>query len=285
VTRIALATCAAFPDLDEDGPELLAALAAEGLEVDVRAWDSDTDWTAYALVVIRTTWDYWTRYDEFLAWTRRVPQLVNSPDVIAWNTDKTYLRRLAAAGIPVVPTTWLQPGDSFAPPDHAFVVKPTVSAGARDTAAYPAGDEAAVAHVQALLAAGRPVMVQPYLDGVEVEGETAVLVFDGQVSHAARKGAILRLGTGVDNAFDGYAITPRDPSPEERELALRVLEEVRSWGDDLLYARVDLLPGPVLIELEVTEPSLFLRHAPGAAQRYAAAVRRRVSTPAATQLS
>jgi hypothetical protein len=282
-TRIALATCSLFPDLDEDGPELLAALAAEGVEAEVRSWDSDTDWTVYDLVVIRTTWDYWTRYEEFLAWTRRVPRLLNTADVVGWNTDKTYLRRLAEAGIPVVPTTWLEPGDRFTPPGHAFVVKPTVSAGARDTAAYRAGDGAAVAHVKGLLDAGRPVMVQPYVHGVDAEGETSVLVFDGEVSHGARKAAILTPGRGVDNAVDSRSyVTPRDPSPEERELALRVVDVVRSWGDELLYARVDLLPGPVLIELEVTEPSLFLRHAPGAAQRFAQAVARRVSTGGAT---
>ncbi len=274
--RIALATCSFLPDLDEDGPELLAALYAEGLTVDVRSWDdAATDWASYALVVIRTTWDYWERYDEFLAWTRRVPRLVNSAAVVAWNTDKTYLRRLADAGIPIVPTTWLEPGDTFTLPDHAFVVKPTVSAGSRDTAAYPAGAIEAVAHVQSLLAAGRPVMVQPYLEAVDTDGETSVLVFDGVVSHGARKAAILETGAGVRNDIDSRAfVTPRDPSNDERALALRVFSVVHGWGDELLYARVDLLPGPVLIELEVTEPSLFLRHAPGSAQRYARAVRR-----------
>lgn len=287
--RIALATCADLPDLDEDGPELLQALADEGLSVDVQVWDdAEVDWSSYDLVVIRTTWDYWSRHDEFLAWTRRVPRLVNSADVVGWNTDKTYLRRLSEAGIPVVPTTWLEPGDSFTPPAEPFVVKPTVSAGARDTAAYPGSAPESVAHVEALLAAGRSVMVQPYVAGVDTHGETAVLVFDGVVSHAARKSAILTAGEGVRNDVDSRAfVSPREPSKEEVALALQVLEVVRSWGEDLLYARVDLLPGPVLIELEVTEPSLFLRHAPGAAQRFARAVRRRAlaSSGAATPLS
>lgn len=275
VTRIALATCAALPDLDEDGPELLAALRAEGLDVEVHPWDSRVDWAAYDLVVIRTTWDYFTRHEEFLAWTRRVPRLVNSAAVVAWNTDKTYLRRLAEAGIPIVPTTWLEPGDAFTPPATPFVVKPTISAGARDTAAYPGGAGEAVAHVQALLDAGRPVMVQPYLEQVDTEGETSVLVFAGEVSHGARKAAILTPGKAVDNTVDSRSfVTPRVPSEDERALSLRVLDVVQSWGDELLYARVDLLPGPVLIELEVTEPSLFLRHAPGSAERYARAVRR-----------
>jgi len=274
--RVALATAAAFPELDEDGPELLAALSAEGLTVDVRVWDDpDVDWSAYDLVVIRTTWDYHDRHEQFLAWARSVPRLANSADVVAWNTDKAYLARLAEAGVPVVPTTYLTALDGWAPPDEPFVVKPTVSAGARNTAAYDGGDPAALAHVAALLQRGKTVMVQPYLTAVDTQGETAVLVFGGEVSHAARKGPVLTVGGGVDNTVVSRQLTsPRTPAPEEVAAAEQVLEVVRGWGDELLYARVDLLPGPVLIELEVTEPSLFLRHAPGSAARFARAVRR-----------
>ncbi len=272
--RIALATCAAWPDLDADGPELRAALAAEGLDVAVHAWDAPgVDWAAFDLVVLRTTWDYWDRVEEFVAWARSVPRLANHSDVVAWNTDKTYLRRLADAGIPVVPTTWLVPGEPFETPVTPYVVKPSVSAGARDTAAYPAGDPAGAAHVAALHARGKTVMVQPYLDAVDTDGETAVLVFDGVVSHAARKSAVLTVGGGEVEA-GSWRMDRRDATAEQVALAERVVREVQGWGHDLLYARVDLLPGPVVIELEVTEPSLFLGLAPGSAQRYAAAVRR-----------
>lgn len=276
MARVALATCSAFPELDEDGPELLAALADEGLSVDVRVWDDPSvDWSPYDLVVIRTTWDYWDRQEEFLAWARSVPQLVNPARVVAWNTDKAYLGRLAEAGIPVVPTTYLTALDGWEPPAEPFVVKPTVSAGARDSAAYPGCDRAAVAHVRSLLARGKTAMVQPYLSAVDAHGETAVLVFDGVVSHGARKGPVLGVGAGVDNTIvSQQLVSPRTPSAEEVALAQRVLSVVRGWGDELLYARVDLLPGPVLIELEVTEPALFLRHAPGSAARFAEAVRR-----------
>jgi hypothetical protein len=281
---VALATCTRWPDLDEDGPELLAALAAEGLEVEVHAWDSAVDWGGFDLVVIRTTWDYWDRHAEFLAWTRSVPRLANSADVVAWNTDKSYLRRFAEAGIPVVPTTRLEPGDAFTPPDHAFVVKPSVSAGARDTEAYEAGSPKAAAHVARLHDAGRTVMVQPYLDAVDTAGETAVLVFGGEVSHGGFKSAVLTVGGG-EAEVGSWTVSGREPSQQESTLALRVVEVAQSWGDELLYARVDLLPGPVLLELEVTEPSLFLTHSPGSAARFAAAVRRHLDASAGAATS
>ena len=274
--RVALATASFLPELDEDGPELLRALEAAGLDATVAVWNDETvSWAAFDLVVVRTTWDYFDQREEFLAWAAAVPRLLNPSRVLEWNTDKSYLRRLADAGIPTVPTTWLEPGDAFTVPDQPFVVKPRISAGARDTAAYPAGSTRAVDHVRSLLDAGRPVMVQPYVREVDSDGETSLLVFDGELSHAARKGAILELGRPVDNTIDSRSfVTPRLPSDHEVALARQVVEVAQSWGDPLLYARVDLLPGPVLIELEVTEPSLFLRHAPGSAQRFAAAVAR-----------
>lgn len=273
--QVALATAAQLPDLDEDGAALLEALDAEGVQAAPVVWDSGADWAAYDLVVVRSTWDYDRRREQFLAWAASVPRLANPADVLAWNTDKTYLQALASAGVPVVETTWLVPGDVFTPPAGPYVVKPTVSAGARDTAAYDGGADA-TAHVQRLLAAGRPVMVQPYLPQVEVLGETSVLCFEGEVSHAASKSALLQVGAGVRNDIDSRAfVTPAEPTRAQVDLAKAALAVV---GQPLLYARVDLVPGPegpLLLELELTEPSLFLRHAEGATARFAAAVRRR----------
>jgi len=275
VLQVALATAAQLPDLDEDGAALLEALDAEGVQAVPVVWDSGADWAAYDLVVVRSTWDYDRRREQFLAWAASVPRLANPADVLAWNTDKTYLQALASAGVPVVETTWLVPGDVFTPPAGPYVVKPTVSAGARDTAAYDGGADA-TAHVQRLLAAGRPVMVQPYLPQVEVLGETSVLCFEGEVSHAASKSALLQVGAGVRNDIDSRAfVTPAEPTRAQVDLAKAALAVV---GQPLLYARVDLVPGPegpLLLELELTEPSLFLRHAEGATARFAAAVRRR----------
>jgi hypothetical protein len=289
--RIALATCSAFPDGDEDFPALVSALAALDAEAVPAVWDGGgVDWGSFDLTVIRSTWDYPLRYAEFLAWTRRVPRLANPAPLVAWNTTKTYLRDLAGAGVPVVPTRWYEPGaggnGQFEPPAAAeYVVKPAVGAGSRDVGRFRAGadDGAAARHLAGLLAAGRTVMVQPYLEGVDTAGESALIYFKGVYSHAIRKGPMLDrpgIATGADDEGSGLVleerISPRAPGDDERALAERVLAAVPGGLGNPLYARVDMVPGPdgapVLLELELAEPSLFLGYAPGAVERCAAAL-------------
>ena len=275
-TRIALATAAEFPDLDEDGPALIAALAERGAQAGPVVWTAqDVDWSTYDVVVVRATWDYAPRRAEFVAWAHRVAgvtRLANPAPVLDWNTDKTYLRALAGAGLPVVPTDWLVPGDVFcAPVQGEYVVKPAVSAGSKDTNRYRAGehDEVAAAHVAGLLGAGRTVMVQPYLHEVDAAGETALLFTGGEFSHAIRKGPLLTAAMDpVAGAYKEEAIEPREPSTREREVAEAVLDLLATVSpagrSDLAYARVDLVPDhdgePTLLELELTEPSMFLVH-------------------------
>jgi hypothetical protein len=280
--RVALVTCTALPDLDPDDRLALAPLAARGIAAEAVVWDDPAvDWSGYDLVVLRSPWDYALRRDEFVAWARTVPTLVNPADVVAWNTDKTYLRELTEAGVPVVPTAWLAPGTPVDWPDWPeVVVKPTVSAGAQDTARYgPDEHGKARAHADRLLAAGRPVMVQPYLSGVDTAGESMLVHVGGGYSHGFRKEAILRAGESAetDALFRPEKVAARQPTPAEREVAARALAAVPGGPARLLYARVDLLPDeaghPVVIELELTEPSLWLSSAPGAADRLAGAIR------------
>jgi len=281
VARVALATCSTRPQLDGDSARLLPALAGVGVSAEPAVWDDPAvDWAAYDLVVVRSTWDYTLRREEFLAWAAGVPRLLNPAPVLAWNTDKRYLRDLEGAGVPVVPTTYVAPGETYVPPPGEVVVKPTVSAGARDTERYAdARDGAAL--VARLHAQDRTAMVQPYVEGVDADGETAVLVFDGELSHGARKAPLLAGGPDVDphDDEDRAIMSAREPSPQQVAVARAALAAVPQEGP-LLYARVDLVPGPdgqpVVIELELTEPSLFLRLSPGAAARFARAVARRL---------
>ncbi|WP_432836813.1 ATP-grasp domain-containing protein [Dactylosporangium sp. CA-092794] len=282
--RVALVTCADLPGLDEDDQALIPALAARGIAAEPVAWDATgADWTGYDLAIVRNTWDYAKRRAEFLAWAHAVPRLANPAAVLEWNTDKRYLRELAAAGIPVVPTDWVEPGAAWTPAASGeIVVKPAISAGSIDTGRYDLATQAepAAAHVRRLQDAGRLVMVQPYLGEVDTAGETALLYLGGAFSHAIRKGAIL---TGPYEAaaelYQEEHIEPRTPAAAERALADRVLGALPGPAGDLLYIRVDLLPsadGPVVIEVELTEPSLFFATAPGSADRFAAAVERRL---------
>lgn len=271
MTRIALATSAALPHGDPDDARLPAVLGAEW-----RIWDDpDVDWAAYDLVVVRSVWDYFDRLEEFLAWADRVPRLANPAPVLRWNTDKRYLADLAAEGIAVVPTTFVAPGEG--PPTLAgeLVVKPVVSGGARDTARH-ADPQAARAHVERMIASGQVAMVQPYVHGVDETGETGLLFFGGRFSHAFRKGALLeRDAPPRADAEMAEDIGPREPTAAERAVAERVLAAAERRFGTLLYVRVDLLPtadGPVLVELEATEPSLWFQTTEGGEERFAEAV-------------
>ena len=274
--RIALATCAevAGPDgrgLEPDGQALAATLAAAGHTAEPAVWDDPgVDWSRYDLVLLRSTWDYAERRKAFLAWAAHVDRcsrLVNPLPVVRWNTDKVYLRELAAAGVPVVPTTFVTPGEALRrPAEGEYVVKPAVSAGSRGTGRYGPDDAAdARAHAEALLAAGRTVMVQPYVPSVDDAGETALVYIAGAYHHTFRKGAILARGAGlVDGLFAPEEITAAVPTPGERAVGDDALRTVTTRFGTLAYARVDLVAGaagPEVLEVELTEPSLFFAEA------------------------
>ncbi|NUR27118.1 MAG: hypothetical protein HOV83_14945 [Catenulispora sp.] len=281
--RVALVTCRELPDLEDDDRLVIEPLARLGIRAEPAVWDDPAvDWAAYDLAVLRSPWDYFYRRPAFVAWAHSVPRLANPAAVVEWNTDKRYLRELAAAGVRVVPTTWIEPDDEFTPPGGDYVVKPAVSAGSKDTGRYgPAEADLAAAHVRRLQDAGRLVMVQPYLPAVDTYGETALLHFadpeTGELaySHAIRKGPMLTgPDTGVESLYVPEAIEPREPTPDEFEVARQVLAAA---PPGLLYARVDLIPGadgrPVLVELELTEPSVFLAYSTEAPTKLAAAIK------------
>jgi glutathione synthase/RimK-type ligase-like ATP-grasp enzyme len=290
VPSVALATCREFPLLDDDERRLLPELERLGLTGVPAIWTDDTvEWGSFDAVVVRAVWDYSQDRERFLDWTRRVAsvtRLLNPADALEWNTDKRYLRDLTAAGLPIVPTAFLEPGDDAAawrPADgyDDFVVKPAVSCGSQDTVRYSATGslDAAVAHVRRLLDAARTVMIQPYLDAVDSVGETAVIFIGGRYSHAIRKGPLLVRnvqGERVEGLFVQEQIDSREPSAEEMAAAERIIAVIPGGFDRLLFARVDLIPDPQdhpqLLELELTEPSLFLAHSDQAATRLATAI-------------
>ncbi len=281
---VALATCSVVPALDADERSLIPALEALGLVAEPRVWDDPAvRWDDVRLVVVRSTWDYSRQRDAFLEWSAAVPRVLNSVPVLAWNTDKTYLRDLEAAGIPIVPTVWVgsdSHGGRFQLPEGQLVVKPTVSSGAQNTARYgPSDHDAARAHVERLLTDGREVMVQPYVSSVDADGETGLIYIDGVFSHAIRKGPLLRVpGSSTDQLWAVEDISLRTPDDDERAIAEATLDALRWAREELLYARVDVVrggdEGPMLLELELAEPSLFLTLGDSAALRLAGAIAR-----------
>ena len=274
--RIAFATCTAYADLDPDDRLLLAPLAALGVTAEAAVWnDPAVDWHAYDAVVLRSTWDYPDAYPAFLEWAAAVPRLINPVEIVRWNTDKRYLLELEAAGILIVPTLFVGPGEAWRVPRdwNEVVVKPATSAGSRDTARYDRADPGVQAHVHRLGAAGRVVMLQPYRHNVEQTGETGLMYAGGRFSHAIRKGPLLQPGgLMTDQLFAPEDIAPREPTPAERGLGDQAVAYVTARFGIPAYARVDLLPGPMIIEMELTEPSLYLAYGPGSAGRVATAI-------------
>ncbi len=281
--RIALATCADFPQLDDDDGLLPPAFAAAGATAVPTVWDdASIRWSDFDAVVLRSTWDYPDHAAAFTSWLTQVEdttRLINPARLVHWNMDKGYLGVLASGGLPTVPTSFVQPGGYLRlPTEGEFVLKPTVSAGSRDTARYDARSDGmqAVGHAQRLLEAGRTVMVQPYVHSVDTAGETALLFMGGSFSHAVRKGPLLALGAQpTEELFAAEVIEPRIATSAQQELARAVLQAVPTSLGTPTYARVDLLDtpsGPIVLELELIEPSLFLNHGHGAAERLVAAV-------------
>ena len=287
-----LATCAALPVGDSDDAALVAAFQAWDMDVQWITWN-DTDPRELPglvdAVLIRSTWDYTENPDAFCAWLDAISAtklpVVNPAALVRWNSDKRYLADLAAAGVPTVPTTVVDSRDQdWSVPEgfDEFVVKPSVGAGSKGAQRFSAQDvDAARTHAEQLLAAGRTVLIQPYLPSVDAGSETALIHFDGVFSHAITKGPMLgRDGKAemVDGLYVAEVIDPRTATDAQLDVAQQVLAAVPHPG--ALYARVDLIDdpdgSPVLLELEMIEPSLFFAFDPPAADRLVAAVRARL---------
>jgi hypothetical protein len=291
--RIAFATCAPLPDGWPDDARLAEALRERGAEVAYGVWDDPRfDWAGFDSVVIRSTWDYTWRRERFLEWAWSLRgRIDNQPEIVEWNSDKRYLADLAAAGIATVPTLCVEPGDEAPQLEGEVVVKPTVSAGARDTGRFsPAAHGQARALLERLHEEGRCAMLQPYQAAIEREGETAIVFIAGTESHALRKDVVLDPDEeapladhelrAAEAMFRPELVTGSEAGPAQRQLAAAVVAELaRRFGAAPLYARVDLIAGPqgepLLLELEAVEPSLYFEQAPGAAERFAEALLRR----------
>jgi len=271
--KLRIATCRVLPEVDVDAAPLAAALAAAGIDATLVAWDDPAaDWTRPIPTVIRSTWNYARDVGAYLAWIERVAAvapLLNPADVVRTNVHKRYLLELAARGVPVVPTAIVERGGELPALRVRSVIKPEVGAGSLDTCVFEPGDPAAADHVAKLAARGA-VLVQPYVASVDDYGERSLVWIDGELSHAIRKAPRF--------AGDAEAITGPFPiADDERAVALAALAP---HADRILYGRVDLARDaagtPMVMELELVEPSLFFARQPGSVERYVAGLVRRL---------
>ncbi|MEV6960677.1 hypothetical protein AB0M97_16050 [Streptomyces sp. NPDC051207] len=290
-TDIAYVTSDGFdPDLDATAHSLEQA----GLTWRSVRWKHpDVPWASFRAAVVHSTWDYAECRGEFLASMRRAAagcELINPLDILEWNSEKTYLRDLAQAGCDVVPTLWVDPhlcnshtalAEAIPQDWTELVVKPTVGAGGSGAMRTRNRHKAS-----AYAVSGGPMLVQPYLESVDTEGELSLVYLNGEFSHAVRRGPYLpeeTLRDGLvmpESADDGWQVTACPVDEECRAVAERVIASIPAPAP-LVYARVDLLYGGEgrmrVAELEVTEPFLFLGYAEGAADRLAAALRARLT--------
>ncbi|QMU73984.1 RimK family alpha-L-glutamate ligase [Streptacidiphilus sp. P02-A3a] len=260
---------------------LLAAVTAAGARAEAVAWDeAEADWAGYDLAVIRSSWDYTWRWAEFTAWADRcagLTRLGNPPSVLRWSGDKSYLGELRDRGVPVVPTRYLRPGEEAElPRQHEFVVKPILGAGARFAARYrPDQHQQAREQLRQMHAEGLTAMVQPYMHRIAETGERALVFVGGRLLHTTRKEPVLAPGVRFDERKTAHpGIRLWSPTESELALAEQALAAVPGAAE-LLYARVDVVDddqgAPVVTELELVEPNLFLHLRPAAARTAAEA--------------
>jgi glutathione synthase/RimK-type ligase-like ATP-grasp enzyme len=281
--RLALATCAHLPGIHPDGVHLAGALARLGVEPVACTWsDPAVDWSAFDAVLIRTTWDYFQRHEEFLHWLEGLPvPTINERPLMRWNSDKRYLLELAKLGVDIVPaqvaTASELPALLSDRRGQDLVVKPTVSGGAWNTVRGIVG-EPGFERAIAALPPGYDYLVQAFVPEIARDGEWSLLFFDGEYSHAVLKCA----SDGefrVQSQFGG-SVNPLEPGAEMLASARKALAAVAQLGyEGHAYARVDgvMVDGRFrLMELEMIEPALFLTDRPDAAERFARQLQSRV---------
>ena len=281
-----------FLTLDDPGDYVmdddlaLPDLGALGWRVEMRSWRADRgrEDRPARLAVVRSTWDYHRHPLAFLqamaALEAEGTRLENPLSLLRWNVDKRYLRELGDRGIPIVHTRWLERGleagdleaasDAF--PAGEVVAKPLVGASAEDTLRIPRSRIPELEPGALRLFRGRPLQLQPFVEAVVHEGEYSLMYFDGIFSHAILKTPAV--GDFRVQEEHGSRIVPILPGVDLLEASGRVIEAI-PHGDAPLYARVDLVRwagGWALMELELVEPSMYLRMDPGAPRRFAAAI-------------
>jgi len=292
--RIALLSCSNLPAWEADDRPFAEALSAKGAEIATVPWDTAIEWSRFDVAILRTTWDYVGRYEEFLARLDAIAgetRLFNPAPVVRWNLDKRYLRELERVGLPLLPTAWIAAGEGIdlrgwlaRQGARRGFLKPVVGASASGTLRFSTSPEDLAAAAVHLATVPSPLgwMLQPYLESVETRGEVSAIFIDGEITHSVRKVPVPGdYRVQDDYGANDYALEPSAHLAELSQAAVAAASSALRLAEPLLYARVDFLEDQAgalwLTELELVEPSLFFRHAPRAATRLAEALLARVA--------
>jgi glutathione synthase/RimK-type ligase-like ATP-grasp enzyme len=278
--RIALATHRALPQLSDDDRLAAQELRAQGAIVESAVWDSPlVDWTQYDAIILRSTWDYHLRRDDFEYWLAHLDAVgaavFNPTSLVRWNIDKHYLGDLATRGVQIAPTMFLERGDATL--DQLFaqlewsdvVIKPTISANGHETRRVASRYDEADSQWFQRVHGGHELLVQPFLDEIVQQGEWSFMFFAGQYSHA-----VLR---ATPAEFTGQRDHGKLLTDHPRGVIIQQAESVTEHlPNGWLYARVDGFERDgslVVTEVELIEPSLYLGQHPSAPRRFATAIR------------
>ncbi|MFM9873523.1 MAG: RimK family alpha-L-glutamate ligase [Fimbriimonadaceae bacterium] len=272
--RIGIATCLNLPEPDVDQDLVVSQFTAAGLNPVLAAWDDGSvEWSQFDAVVIRSTWDYPERpaaFQEWVAATGQVTQLLNPASIVIPNINKNYLFELQERGISIVPTAIIDGTLSALQNIDAnrIVIKPAIGAGSYLTAFFDRTDvPAMLEHIAEIEKLGIDALAQPFMESVPQGGERSLVWIDGEFTHKIVK----------QPRFIGENESVSKAVPiENAELTAgqRVMDTV---FDSPLYARVDLIEenGEFLLnELELIEPSLFFLQNTNALDRLIEGVKR-----------
>lgn len=294
--RVTLATSASMPDLYPGEMGLLDALADRGLDPRIAVWnDPAVDWDQAGIVVVRSVVDYAKDRAAFLEWVESVPRILNSADVLRWNSDKHYLEELSRLGQPTIHTTWLEAERGYSknqvhsrfPALGDFVIKPAVSSGVRDVGRYAAAEipqrQAAMVQAMELLSKGRDVMIQRYQEDVDTHGERSLVFFNGLLSHSVDKNALLTTRGVHETKVLEDSVRAHLATDEELRWGEQIRQTLHTYvrqrqgrDEQFLFTRVDLVPDGqgsfVVMEVAMVDADLYLGVAPQALDNFADAI-------------
>lgn len=266
------------PDLEDEENVLLHFLLQKGIDLHKVIWnDPAVNWPAYDKILLKSPWDYHEDITAFHLWLDRLEAagltLINPYAVVKWNTDKHYLQDITAAGLQVIPSAIIKKGASFSLRSYfehfnttQLIVKPCISAGAKNTFTIPLSAAADYEATLAPLVKEEAYIVQPYIKEIATEGEWSFIFLDGKYSHSVVKRP--KAGDFRVQQYHGGTVHVETPDATLIESAKAYVEQ---FAKGCLYARVDgvIIENKLsLMELELIEPYLFLGSHPDGYENY-----------------